>query len=572
MLLVMSNGTTVAGAEAAPTWHFREELLPILTRAIPKILESQDKATGRFGSGVWIINDQEVLFSLAVAWSLKDPKNPYYHKSEVLNAILAGGDALIAAQDANGQWLFQTKDGATWGQTYMPWTYSRWIRTFGLIKDVMPAEQRTRWEKALILGYDGIARTTLDSIQNVPAHHAMGLYLAGKLLNRPEWSQQAAAFLKKVVDAQDKAGFWSEHYGPVINYNFAYIEAVGIYYSLSHDAAMLPALERAARYHANFTYPNGFNVETIDERNPYVAAATMPGVGFTFSPEGRGYMRQQFNTKPFISPDAAATLLLHGEEGPTAPTVGQQREHQYILGEDKAVVRKSGPWFTCLSAYCCSIVQNRWILDRQNFISLYHDKTGLILGGGNTKLQPLWSTFTVGDTSQFAHKPGDENPNFLPPSDLLHVPTNAVLNPKSLDLALTYGPTQCGVRLELVNANMARLIYSVASLPAFPVEAHVTLIPAMGETWETGTGKKGTISDTSFRLSSEEIGGWFSHNGWRVSVPPGASIVWPALQFHPYAKGGVATSGAWGPVQDRIALVLPFQGKVLKNVVTVEVK
>ena len=33
---------------------------------------------------------------------------------------------------------------------------------------------------------------------------------------------------------------------------------------------------------------------------------------------------------------------------------------------------------------------------------------GVFLGGGNTKLQPLWSTFTVGDVSLLKHKPGDE--------------------------------------------------------------------------------------------------------------------------------------------------------------------
>jgi hypothetical protein len=53
---------------------------------------------------------------------------------------------------------------------------------------------------------------------------------------------------------------------------------------------------------------------------------------------------------------------------------------------------------------------SRWIQDRQNLVSLYHDKIGVILGGGNTKLQPLWSTFSVGDRAQFHHKAGDETP------------------------------------------------------------------------------------------------------------------------------------------------------------------
>ena len=107
---------------------------------------------------------------------------------------MKAGDALIADMDASGQWEFRKKDGSTWGPIWMPWTYSRWVRTFALIRDDMPPERRDAWTKALTLGYTGIARSALGHVHNIPAHHAMGLYAAGQALDRPEWCRQAASF------------------------------------------------------------------------------------------------------------------------------------------------------------------------------------------------------------------------------------------------------------------------------------------------------------------------------------------------------------------------------------------
>src|SRR4051812_36156145 len=172
--------------------RFKDDFLAQLVKAVPTILGQQDKKTGRFGTGTWIVTDQNAMYPLATAWSIKDERNPHYHSPQVLDAVMAAGDALIADQDSKGMWEFRKKDGSTWGQIYMPWTYSRWVRAYSLIKDAMPVDRRAKWEKALLLGYDGIAKGELDHLHNIPTHHAMGLYIAGKAFNRPQWCEQAA--------------------------------------------------------------------------------------------------------------------------------------------------------------------------------------------------------------------------------------------------------------------------------------------------------------------------------------------------------------------------------------------
>ena len=47
------------------------------------------------------------------------------------------------------------------------------------------------------------------------------------------------------------------------------MEALGLYLAVSHDETVRAALRKAAIYHSYFTYPDGTEVETVDERNPY---------------------------------------------------------------------------------------------------------------------------------------------------------------------------------------------------------------------------------------------------------------------------------------------------------------
>ncbi|MCA9443702.1 MAG: hypothetical protein KC964_23080, partial [Candidatus Omnitrophica bacterium] len=304
-------------------------------------LENYDSKTGRFGTGLWICRDQDDIEPLAVPYSTKHEDNPYFKDPQILEAIVRGGDALIEDADEDGKWIFRKKDGSEWGMIWMPWTYSRWVRAFDLVKEDMPQEARERWEKALTLGYSGIKEHALNSVHNIPAHHAMGLYIAGKALNKPEWMEFASDFLMKVVEAQNPAGYWSENIGPVVAYNFVYADALGTYYAVSGDERVLPALERCAEYHLHFTYPDGTTVETIDERNPYHDTIRTGNVGFTFTPEGRAYLKRQWDIygREKLGSDQYASLILYGEEGPIAQG-SEDLGATYILNDgesDKAL-------------------------------------------------------------------------------------------------------------------------------------------------------------------------------------------------------------------------------------------
>jgi hypothetical protein len=527
----------LAGTASAEMVRFKERCLADLVAQVPALLESQDRATGRFGTGIWIVTDQNVMLPLAAAWSSKSSRNPYYHDRAVLEAVMSGGDALIADLDKDGKWEFRKKDGSTWGQIYMPWTYSRWIRAYALIHEAMPTERRAKWERALLAGYAGIAKEVATGrIQNIPAHHAMGLYFAGQAFDKAEWRDLASSYLGKVAEAQHPDGYWSEHQGPVVSYGFVYVDALGTYEAVSKDPRVLPALRKTAVFHSYFTYPDGTDVETVDERVPYHSAVRLPNTGFTFSPEGRGYLARQISRfKGPLPADDAASLLLWGQEGEDAGPDPAAKDFDFVLGAGDAAVRRRGPWFLVVSALTAPISTSRWIQDRQNLVSVYHDKLGLIIGGGNTKLQPEWSNFTAGDTGLLRHRAGNENPNFTPPEGVKHVPSAArLLSGDAFGVALDYGGLRGQVRLKALDAN--RLEYTVSGDPS--LTAHVTILPDLKEPVATASGKKVMLDRGAFTWHDTDAGIWIGHRGARLQVRAGTTVQWPALPHNPYRKDG----------------------------------
>jgi len=562
-------GLAIASLVSADELNFKDRLLRSLVDRVPGILKAFDPQTGCFGTGIWTCQDQHPMYPLAVAYATQGEGNRYFHDPELLQVIVRAGDPLLENMDERGRWVFAKKDGSTWGMIWMPWTYSRWMRTFALVRDDMPADKRLAWEQALQLGYTGIAGSQLGHVHNIPSHHAMGLYVAGQTFQRPEWSRQAAEFLVKVAGRQAEGGYWSEGVGPVVLYNFVYVDALGTYYALSRDERVLPALQRAAAFHRHFTYPGGQTVETVDERNPYHDTISAGNVGFTFSPLGRAYLRNQWTNIGLdqLDPDLIASLLLYGEEGPCGEPESDVEQRVFVLNEGgaaRAATIRRGPWFVCLSAYTAPVPNSRWIQDRQNFVSVYHQQLGLILGGGNTKLQPSWSSFTVGDTSLLAHRAGDENPNFRPRDGLVHVPAAATLavEPQP-EVVLTYGPEECRIRVEVKDDRTVTLTLEASCRGDLPVAAHLTLLPRPGQTVETAAGEKVVTADKAVSFPAERLGDWLRYAGCRIAVPPGASLQWPALPHNPYRKDGRAS-----PAEGRLVVRIPFDRQHLQQQVT----
>ncbi len=561
-----------AKAPASPAeLKFKDQFLRQLAGRVPQMLKTYNPTTGRFGEGIWTCQDQNLMLPLAVVYASPGEGNSYYKDARLLEIIMKAGDALIDDMDERGQWEFRKKDGSTWGKISMPWTYSRWIRAYSLIRDDMPADRRARWTQAFDRGFSHIEKTQLGHLHNIPTHHAMSLYIAGQQLGRPAWCEVAAQVLRNVAKAQFEGGYWTEGEGPLVHYNLVYVDALGTYYKLSGDREVLPAIERAIRFHRHFTYPTGQAVETIDLRNPYSPAVLPGNPAFALTPEGRAWLQSQWrNLDGALNDDSLALFVLHGDEGKIADPATRPAGGWFELTEKnvgRAATLRQGPWFICLSAYTAPVARNRWHQDRQNLVSIWHEKVGLVLGGGNTKLQPAWSNFTVGWMDLLRQQPGDTNPNFLPKGQLYHVPSDArLVREPEVGLDLTYGPETCRARIRPRDEHTLDYRVEASARSGLPVHAHLTLLPRLGTTLETARGTSVTLKESPLILLAADLGGSLTYNGYRLRLPPRATLHWPALPHDPYRKDGHAT-----PDQGRIEIRLPLDQHLGAATVTIEI-
>ncbi len=556
-MVIMLMASAAIAADDWTTWPPREYLLESLVKSIPGYLKAYHADTGKFNDEPWVYNDQMPIWPLAAAWSIDHPDNPYYHDPEILKVIARGGERWAEEQDDKGCWPLKRKNGDEWGTHRSAFVYSHWLKAYWLVGDALPEASRKIWEDSLLLGlnemYPAIQKA---AVHNLPLREAMNLYIGGVIFNNEDWKQAAMDFMARAVAKADPTGFWTEHSGPTVGYNTAYLWFLGIYYSFSGDAQVLDVLNTASRFHLYTLFPDGSAISCIDERTIYAPAPHKGNPGFTTSPEGRAFLLHQI--KPyaeagrFVDGEYAANMLFFSQTGETAQLPTEQDTSTVSIGNNDAVCRRHKPWHMAFSAYTCEPIRSRWMQDRQNSVDIYHDELGIVLGGGNTKLQPLWSTFTVGDTSLLAHTPGDEKPEFLPEIDLRWYPDAASItyDENAVNLALTYGDVTGSVTSSVTPDGDLQLIYTAPSGKG--VEAHIPFMRRAAELI-TAAGALLPVEDNEFDLSADALGGSFTYGELKVVVPAGARLVWPARQHNPYNKDGSSSINS-----DKLVLCLPF--------------
>lgn len=387
----------------------------------------------------------------------------------------------------------------------------------------------------------------------------MSLYIAGECFGKDDWKDAARKFMAKVVEKQDPTGYWSEHFGPVVGYNEVYVEAFGAYYHFSRDDTVLGALERSAAFHSKVLLPDGSAIGCIDERQIYHAGVEIGNVGFSWTADGRGYLLKQLwrysnGGKKLLGADYAAQMLLYGGSGPGNPPPAGADKAAVVLGNNEAVIQRDKPWAWAFSAYACAPPESRWIQDRHNLVDIFHDDMGLIAGGGNTKMQPLWSTFTVGDCALLTPDFGNANPDFTPAIPLKWTPVSAALDlagPVS-GLTLKCGGADCRVSVEPREDGALAVTYQAPADAG--VEAHLPLMYRPGGL-RLADGSRRSVGEQDLTLTAEEAGGHVSYGQLALTMPPGTRLVWPARQHNPYAKGGESSLSA-----AKLVLVMPFTG------------
>jgi hypothetical protein len=473
------------------------------------------------------------ILAPAVLYAKRHPQNKRYQDPKMLALAIRIGD-LLATEDERG--TFEPRGDSDWDT-------SLWLEAYRILEDKLGDERRARWKKAIERNVALVledARERLDFpwyntpyIGTSPNHYAQyagNLLIAGRVFGNKEWEDLGAKILKRFATVeQTPDGYWGEHSrnGPTTGYDYLTMSQVAIYYEFTKDPAALEALRRSTDFHKYFTYPDGTPVELINDRNRHWDVSAWGQFAFSHFPDGRGYA--EFLAS-FFDPDTAsisdigriAQDALYYQEGPVAdPPMTQQRFSRRL--EIPAGIRKTGPWVVCLSGIVDTPAPlNRFYLDRQGHLSIFHEKLGMIITGANSKRQPELATFSERFPDFTANIPLSTRLQMGEGQDRLSLGYNTFW----ADL-LVPEPSSNGVKL--------RFVINGRGKPAEDLRINLQLALKAGEALETGAGRSITLSGEKLDLSPEDLGGSIRHNGWTMKLDRDARLIWPVYPQNPYA-------------------------------------
>ncbi|MFZ9683405.1 MAG: hypothetical protein ACO3DQ_09435, partial [Cephaloticoccus sp.] len=240
-----------------------------------------------------------------------------------------------------------------------------------------------------------------------PGNHAVwhGLLFAGagRHFQRTDWVEFADDFMHRhVLPFQDESGCWQEGGGIVVGYSLITALAVSLYAELAADESARRAVDRACAFHEFFQLPDGSSAVVADVRmrwhhGPMISLPP----GFAASEAGRELVcralarfREELNSD-LVRDNHAQAFAFFGSACATwfrSPV--PQTARNSVTQVDPPVARLDhGPWRAYLSWQLTPEWDaNRFVLDAQNFVEIWHQGAGYLAGTGNSKAMPRFST------------------------------------------------------------------------------------------------------------------------------------------------------------------------------------
>jgi len=382
--------------------------------------------------------------------------------------------------------------------------------------------------------------------------HALLCHEAGLHFGEKAWTTFAQDFFRRhVLPFQDSTGCWPEGGGIVVNYAMVSAQAVALYAESSSDPAALAAVGRFLAFQQVFSFPDGSSPVAADCRQRY---SRRPMIflppSFLRSPQGRQDALRRI--RGFAAQLATAPIRALGVQGlaffSLFPEFMARRAASLPVGLPEGAVSgipvarlQAGPWTAFLSWQLTEEHPSRFILDAQNFIELRHDQSGYLIGGGNSKYMPRFSTLRC-RTSGRAYIPS----------------TAAVVRQEGREAVASYGfgADRIDVRVT-VGETAVEIGFRMAhqEQPADAYEGAVTLAFAAGEVVRLDDDEVTVLPAAQIDRRFGASGGRLVWRGRTFHVPAGGWLCYPLVPHNPYRQDGLP------PVEEYVArLALPLAG------------
>lgn len=450
---------------------FNRKLIAVYDR-----IAAQQESNGQFRDPQegYTIYGQYAGYYFAWLYSLNHSENPYFQQPETLQRAIAGWEYYADSILETGQIPVITKD-RYWHDTIDEWGFYYWLQTIELIGAHLDLQKRERWTSLLhrigkvLVEYveklsDEVHFTDNLKTHSVANHHVwfvLAMYRYGIFCDDAAIRDRAREIMERILAAQLSCGTWLEGGGTaVVGYGEVTSCAISLFELLDNNAKARQALERNFDYVRNTTFPGLLKNDCIDGRTWFSSKPfgyTAPS--FWQFEKGRAYLTAWIERQAAVDADdrglerglqglavmtdIAAALSEDVESDETPCTFAESTDTDWP--ELQARIWRNEDWTItgcCLKPMASA---SRWIMQRQNLISVFHRDSGLIIGGGHSMAQPEFSCFNVIAAGRVSY---------------LH-DQGAVLEN---GLRLRYDSVYCEIHAKFMGTNQLQLHYSVDDL------------------------------------------------------------------------------------------------------------
>ena len=543
--------------------HWKSDRLPdlyyeVLIRAIEQEgpFQAQD---GRFRNRLPQVGDDELswrvvgmqfIYAPALLYVSEHPANTLHGDQKTLEMALRAGDYLATCVTESGEVIPRVNGMETNPLDSHRFLYC-WTEAFALLRDHLDEARLKSWEAALsragkdlVLDLEpriGRPKHTSPFLGYSPNHfglRASTIWRMGMVLDVPDWVSLTTGPIQRFTRMIQPGGYWEEHDGPTMNYDYLNTSVAALNWRYTSDPAAWTAIKASTEFHSHWCTPDGVDIHTIDQRN---RSHFSPGVSFglmsfTHFPEGRrwarfkllaalGEERDPIGSLGLSSLGRIAQNLHYYEEGPEAPIPQEMEYYRHEL-DRPAVVQKVGPWVYSISALVSpQRPLSQFYLDRTGPVSLWHESTRHIIGGGNSKGQPQLATFSV------EREDGSWS----------HLPLDMLLESSREGDTLCVAHEGFSLRLTISVQDEKSVQFSVESQrtynrPGDTAFLNLPLIVKSGGTISTGGGDSRTLSAERILLDTGAAKGRVAYGKWQVSMPEDSSFEWPVYTYSPYGS------------------------------------
>jgi hypothetical protein len=336
------------------------------------------------------VHDPDPCYAMAFLYKNPHPLNPYYKDDAIRDKAVAIADR-IATTRMRPEWPL-----------YLV------CQVFDLLKDEIPEEKKGEWQAYA----EDYVRTEAErpffrTSPNHEAINALAILRAGQVFEKPQWVQLAHRMMHRLLKRQTDLGYFDEGHGPSMKYNNIQLVGMLLFSDYSKDTLTFEASKRLADFMIRYSFPDGSTIGTLDGRQSYSLGyfGTLC-YGLDRWPLGKELNRRIFRTRKkrevldarsryynysdwyaylsmFFLVDEFRSLR---SEAPVARLPQDRNGYRMIESGPSfsgGVVRQND-WMVALSAISTDPrEQSIYRLERQSRIDVWHERAGLVIGGGH---------------------------------------------------------------------------------------------------------------------------------------------------------------------------------------------